>query len=259
MTSGNEIVFRGENNQALTNSLLVAKEFGKEHKHVLETIRKLVGTSDEKSAFVENQKLTQMFELTWQELPMPVGDGTKKAPVYVMNRDGFMLLAMGFTGKKAMQFKLAYIEAFNNMEEEIRKSSKQMSQLEIAQIAINQLVEQEHRLSNVEQRLDNIENERKENERLLLSEKLSDNPVPEISMRAKIRKLVNQYSNAANVRQDFVWHKIYDTLLYAYKFSINAVKKLPGESKLDVLERKGMLGTVFDIVSRMVKDIENNK
>lgn len=245
----NEIVFRGANNQALTNSLLVAKEFGKSHDNVLKAVRSLIS-----EGVVKNNE-TPMFE----EAEYKNEQNGQSYPMFVMNRDGFTLLAMGFTGKKAMQFKLAYIEAFNKMEDEIRKSSKPMSQLEIAQIAINQLVEQEHRLANVEQRLDNIENERKENERLLLSEKLSDNPVPEISMRAKIRKLVNQYSNAANVRQDFVWHKIYDTLLYAYKFSINAVKRLPGESKLDVLERKGMLGTVFDIVSRMVKDIENNK
>lgn len=241
-----EIVFRGANNQALTNSLLVAKEFGKEHRNTMQSIRKLVEGS------AENSAVEKMFiESSYKD------EQGKDQPMFVMNRDGFTLLAMGFTGKKAMQFKLAYIEAFNKMEDEIRKSVKPMSQLEIAQIAINQLVEQEHRLSNVEQRLENIENERKENERLLLSEKLSDNPVPEISMRAKIRKLVNQYSNATNVRQDIVWHKIYDTLLYAYKFSINAVKRLPKESKLDVLERKGMLGTVFDIVSRMVKEIEN--
>lgn len=41
--------------------------------------------------------------------------------MYVMNRDGFTLLAMGFTGEKALQFKLDYIEAFNKMEQTIKK------------------------------------------------------------------------------------------------------------------------------------------
>lgn len=243
MMNGNEIVFRGENNQALTNSLLVAKEFGKEHNKVMRDIQNLACSQEFRAAnFGESSYKSEQG---------------KEFPMCTMTKDGFSFLVMGYTGKKAAVFKEAYIKAFNNMEEEIRRSVKPKSQLEILQMSINQLVEQEHRLSNVEKRLDNIENERKENERLLLSEKLSDNPVPEISMRAKIRKLVNQYSKASNIRQDFVWHKIYDTLLYAYKFSINATKKLPNESKLDVLERKGMLGTVFDIVSRMVKDIEN--
>lgn len=46
----NEIVFRGTNDQALTNSLLVAKSFGKEHKHVLDSIRKLIEGCAEISA-----------------------------------------------------------------------------------------------------------------------------------------------------------------------------------------------------------------
>ncbi|MDY5481880.1 MAG: Rha family transcriptional regulator [Veillonella caviae] len=42
-------------------------------------------------------------------------------PFYLMNRDGFSLLAMGFTGKKALQWKLKYIEAFNEMEETLKQ------------------------------------------------------------------------------------------------------------------------------------------
>lgn len=41
--------------------------------------------------------------------------GRERRVIY-MNRDGFTILAMGFTGKKALQFKLKYIEAFNKME-----------------------------------------------------------------------------------------------------------------------------------------------
>ena len=54
---------------------------------------------------------------------MPVGGGVKKIPVYVMNRDGFTLLAMGFTGAKALAFKLEYMNAINAMEQQIRQSS----------------------------------------------------------------------------------------------------------------------------------------
>ena len=41
--------------------------------------------------------------------------------MYLMNRDGFSLLAMGFAGKKALQWKLKYIEAFNEMEETLKQ------------------------------------------------------------------------------------------------------------------------------------------
>lgn len=113
-----ELVFKGKDNQALTSSLLVAEKFGKRHAEVLDAVRELIAKT-ENSTFVENQRINKMFALVEQEIPMPVGGGVKKAPLYVMNRDGFTLLVMGFTGEKALQFKLDYIEAFNKMESTI--------------------------------------------------------------------------------------------------------------------------------------------
>jgi phage regulator Rha-like protein len=47
----------------------------------------------------------------------------KRNPKYLMNRDGFSLLVMGFTGKNALEWKIKYIEAFNSMESIIREKS----------------------------------------------------------------------------------------------------------------------------------------
>ena len=58
------------------------------------------------------------FRLVTREYENGKG-GTQTAPAYELNRDGFVVLAMGFTGKKALQFKLAYIDAFNKMEAQI--------------------------------------------------------------------------------------------------------------------------------------------
>lgn len=121
----NDLVFQGKENQVLTSSLLVAEKFGKRHVEVLDAIRGLIAKT-ENSTFVENQRLNKMFALIEQEVPMPVGGGTKKVPVYVMNRDGFTLLVMGFTGEKALQFKLDYIEAFNKMEATIKNGGFQI-------------------------------------------------------------------------------------------------------------------------------------
>lgn len=109
MTTMNNLVFKGQNNQALTNSLLVAEKFGKEHQHILRDIRNLIGGMSnfgETPYFVET---SYIHEQNGREYPM-----------YVMNRDGFTLLAMGFTGEKALKFKLDYINAFNQMEEMIK-------------------------------------------------------------------------------------------------------------------------------------------
>lgn len=100
----NELVIM-HNKQAVTTSLRVAEVFGKDHKHVLETISNLAA---EKSA-------AKFFaEATYD-------NRGKQYPMYYMNRDGFTLLAMGFTGKKALQFKINYIQAFNSMEATLKR------------------------------------------------------------------------------------------------------------------------------------------
>lgn len=91
--------------QLITSSLLVAEAFHKEHKDVLRKIENLDITDDFLSAhfYAHNQKVT-------------FGKGGQRdSKVYRMTKDGFMLLVMGFTGKRAMDIKIAYINAFNRM------------------------------------------------------------------------------------------------------------------------------------------------
>ena len=92
--------------QMVTNSSLVAIEFEKEHKNVLQTIQNLVAeNSATKFYFIEKG-----FD-----------NRGKKYPMFLMNRKGFSLLAMGFTGSKTLQFKIAFLEAFDKMEVFIRE------------------------------------------------------------------------------------------------------------------------------------------
>lgn len=245
-----EIVFRGTNDQAMTSSLLVAKEFGKEHNKVMRDINNLACSQEFRAAnFGESSYVSEQG---------------KEFPMFTMTKDGFSFLVMGYTGKKAAQFKEAYINAFNKMESEIRSSIKPKSQLEILRMSINQLVEQEHRLSSVERdvaetkkEIAEMKQERIENGKLLLEAEVSGNKVPEISMRNKIRRLVNQYAAATNTSQRDIWHDIYQNLYYAYNISINSYKEKKSQSNLDIAEKHGFLGKMFDIVSKMVKSINN--
>jgi Rha family phage regulatory protein len=95
--------------KVVVSSRVVAEVFGKEHKDVLRAIRNLETTEE----FRERN-----FAPTQEVMQMPTG-GVRQDPMYFLTRDGFTILAMGFTGPKAMQFKEAN-NAFNRMEAELR-------------------------------------------------------------------------------------------------------------------------------------------
>nr|DAG57013.1 MAG TPA: hypothetical protein [Caudoviricetes sp.] len=112
------IVYRGKSNQPLTNSKLVAEVFEKPHDNVLKAIRKIL-----QGGIVKNDE-TPMFEETTY-----INEQNKQSyPMFIMNQDGFTLLAMGFNGKKAMEFKLKYIEAFNAMKRQIEQNNPSVPQ-----------------------------------------------------------------------------------------------------------------------------------
>ena len=100
-----------KNGKVVTTSLEVAKYFNKEHYHVLRAIRQV---AEGLANFGEAPKV--YFELGSYVHPQ----NGQTQPMYYMDRDGFTLLAMGFTGRVALEFKIAYIEAFNKMEAALR-------------------------------------------------------------------------------------------------------------------------------------------
>lgn len=106
-----------------TLSTDVARHFGKQHYNVLRDIDNLRAQLDADHA------------LNFEEmvLEVEIGSGaTRKDRAYRLTRDGFTLLAMGFTGKKALAFKLAYIDAFNRMEAELQKPAYNPDQIALA-------------------------------------------------------------------------------------------------------------------------------
>ena len=126
-----DIILSTQNGEPVASSRQIAESFGKEHKDVLRAIENIKA---------QNRALTSMFfETTYTA-------GTGKAyPMYLMNRDGFTLLAMGFTGKAALEWKLKYIQAFNAMEKQLAQRP-QLSRAELmAQALIAAHDELEHK------------------------------------------------------------------------------------------------------------------
>lgn len=105
-------IVRVVNGEAMANSRDVSAFFDKRHDDVLRAIDNLTA--------IEPDLRDRNFAETSVEVAMPNG-GSKRARGVDMTRDGFTLLAMGFTGGKALRWKMRYIEAFNMMEVELRE------------------------------------------------------------------------------------------------------------------------------------------
>jgi Rha family phage regulatory protein len=95
--------------EAFTTSLVIAEKFGKQHKVVIKKIESLDGSTKD-----------------WlQIMPMFYEDNYgRQQPMYRLNRDAFAFIAMGFTGRKADEWKLKFLEAFNKMEQHLKRIMK---------------------------------------------------------------------------------------------------------------------------------------
>ena len=105
----NEIVFSGEDGKPITTSLVIADIFGKEHNKVCKDIENLSCSDSFRvanfgEATFKNSKTNQFHKM------------------YTMTKDGFTFLVMGYTGKKAGEFKEKFINRFNEMEKEIQSA-----------------------------------------------------------------------------------------------------------------------------------------
>jgi anti-repressor protein len=101
------MVYKTEKGTPVTDSLKVARVFGKQHKNVMQQVRNLLGSAE------NSAHKNWFYKSTYLDAQ------GKQQPLFVMNRDGFSLLAMSLTGEKALQFKVAFIDLFDKMEKAI--------------------------------------------------------------------------------------------------------------------------------------------
>jgi len=117
--------------QAITLSTEVARVFGKRHNDVLRAIQNLLPQ-------LPPEHLRNFAQMV---IDVEIGSGaTRKSPAYKITRDGFTLLAIGFTGKRALAFKLAYIDAFNRMEAELTKPPTPLLTQGVDQDAVDEII-----------------------------------------------------------------------------------------------------------------------
>jgi Rha family phage regulatory protein len=101
----------------VTTSKAVAEQFEKRHDSVIRDIENLLNLH--KSVEIESDTTQEFLKQNFIEATYTDSKG-RTQPQYIMTKDGFTLLVMGYTGAKALQFKIAYINAFNRMERFIK-------------------------------------------------------------------------------------------------------------------------------------------
>lgn len=139
-----DVVIKKIDGELVVTSRQVAVDFDKRHSDVIEKIEELIKT--------ENSVMTMFIESSYK-----AGTG-KSYKEYLITRDGFSLLVMGFTGSRALQWKLKYIEAFNKMEQALKKPQKQLTPIEMMELQFKILKEQGQKLDEVEEKVEVLSN-----------------------------------------------------------------------------------------------------
>ena len=111
-----DIILSTQNGEPVVSSRQIAESFGKEHRNVMRDIENLMSEGALKN---EHTPLFYKTEYVHEQ-------NGQTYPMYLMNRDGFTLLAMGFTGKAALEWKIKYIAAFNAMEQQLNQKLDQL-------------------------------------------------------------------------------------------------------------------------------------
>ena len=137
------IVVNQFNGELVVSSRQISENFGKQHKNVVQAIENIKA---------ENSAVTKMFI----ESSYKAGTG-KNYKEYLLTRDGFSLLVMGFNGSEALDWKLRYIEAFNKMEATL-KEQKQLTPMQMLELQFEVLKDHEKKLIEVDEKVANLEN-----------------------------------------------------------------------------------------------------
>jgi Rha family phage regulatory protein len=252
------VVFQQDNN-IYTDSLNIAEYFNKVHADLLKTIESLKegGKIPSNYLFIESTYTTE---------------NNRVSKKYLLNKDAFTLLTMGFTGKKALEFKLLYIQRFNEMEATLKQNNKPLPEMDLNQgslkmfeLILNSFKEQETKvfkaISEAKQEVKEeikaeLMQERQETLKSLENIEYSDRLPYEVSLRRKIHKILLAYSNylgSQKLMPDLFYRldtEIYDRIKFITRRELDKKRLTYSKAtRYDVWEDAGILSDVYDIAS----------
>ena len=234
----------------VVSSREVARNFEKEHKDVLESIRNLIAeNSAVKNIIIESEY---------------VNSRGRRYPEFLLTRDGFSLLVMGFTGKKALEWKLKYIKAFNEMEEALKQISGLLSEEQKLQLAIFQAKTPEEAAmaaANLDRyRQLQLEEKQREIEHKNEVIKGITDDVDVYTKRAILNRVVRH--KGANFKER--WDELYRTFRETYSIDLKArcegynLKQTKKKDKLSVVKYAEKFGYIHDLYKVALKLYETD-
>ena len=240
-----DLITINNNGQPVASSRDIAEHFEKEHRNVLRDIDDL-------------RKDVLNFEQMFFSVEIPDSYGRPQR-AYLMNRDGFSLLVMGFTGKSALEWKLKYIDAFNRMEAQI-KSPQPMTTAQMFAMQAQVNLEQEQRLAALESRAERNEQTMQKTLDIFSAPAVSPDDWTE-AMNHQINTLVERYeANHQKYRSD-LYKELESTagvdltlrqtrLRNRMRKAGATVSECKSVSKLQVVARDRKLRPIFESIVR---------
>lgn len=161
---------------------------------------------------------------------------------YLTEDQALFISTLSRNSKRVVEFKATLVKSFSEARRRLREATGNS-------LPIEYIRQQEQRLINLEQQLQQLLDSQQQAALSLLEVPRSTEPLPIETTRAKIQRLVNGYCRVKSVGQQEVWRRVYDRLYYLYHVNIRAHKRSERESWLDVAERSGHIEKIYAIVS----------
>lgn len=175
---------------------------------------------------------------------------------YILTIDVAKELAMVEGNEKGRQARRYFIECEKKLREVV---TKPMTTAQMFALQAKAMLEMEERMNVMDEKINFIYDQYQNSQKQLSLLPLSEEPVPEQSLRSTINELVRSYATMVGADYKDVWVRVYKDLYYRYGVNVNAVKSIKNrETKLEKLERTGNLTKAQSIISEMIRMYQSN-
>lgn len=263
----NDIVLATQNGQAVVSSLDIAEKFEKRHDNVMrdvENILKGLPKNGDTLGLLKNEDTPMFYKTEYAN-----EQNGQKYPMYLMNRDGFTLLVMGFNkSAKAMEWKLKYIAAFNEMEKKLaqRPQIQAGNSLQALNLLVKSLNEQQDAMNRLQVNVDaqSAAIEKLEEQNELNRQAFTMNPGnwrenATAVVGSIVRKKTGGEMKGSGPVYEEVWNEIYGMMKSEFhkdmkRRKMNLEKEFPKRkfSNLEVIDRAGDRNQLISILQSVL-------